>query len=53
MTVNEKNLRATYASWFRGMKKSRKAEKAILALFSEEPDEFHTRTEQDIFNSQE
>lgn len=48
MTVTEKDLQTTYAFWFRGLKNSKKAKEAILALFAEEPDEFHVWTEQDI-----
>ena len=49
MTITEKDLKTRYAFWFKNLKDISKAEKAILARFSEEPDELHVWTEQDIF----
>jgi hypothetical protein len=49
MTLTEKDLKTKYAFWFKNLKDSCKAEKAILARFSEEPDELHVWTEQDIY----
>ena len=49
MTLTEKDLKTKYAFWFKNLKDSSKAEKVILARFSEEPDELHVWTEQDIY----
>lgn len=49
MTITEKDLKTKYAFWLKNLKDSSKAEKAILAQFSEEPDELHVWTEQDIY----
>lgn len=49
MTLTEKDLKTKYAFWFKNLKDSSKAEKAILARFSEEPDELHVWAEQDIY----
>lgn len=49
MTLTEKDLKTKYVSWFKNLKDSSKAEKAILARFSEESDELHVWTEQDIY----
>ena len=49
MTLTEKDLKTKYAFWFKNLKDSSKAEKAILARFSEEPDELPVWTEQDIY----
>jgi len=49
MTLTEKDLKKKYAFWFKNLKDSSKAEKAILARFSEEPDELHVWSEQDIY----
>ena len=49
MTLSEKDLKTKYAFWFKNLKDSSKAEKAILARFSEEPDELHVWSEQDIY----
>ena len=49
MTLTENNLKTKYASWFKNLKDSSKAEKAVLARFSEEPNEFYAWTEQDIY----
>ena len=49
MTLTEKDLKTKYAFWFKNLKDSSKAEKAILARFSEEPDELHVWSEQDIY----
>ena len=49
MTITKTDLRTRYAFWFKNLKDSSKAEEAILARFSEEPDEFHVWSEQDIY----
>ncbi len=49
MTLTEKDLKTKYAFWFKNLKDSSKAEEAILARFSEEPDELHVWSEQDIY----
>ena len=49
MTLAEIDLKTKYASWFKNLKDSNEAEKAILARFSEEPDELHVWSEQDIY----
>lgn len=49
MTITKTDLKTKYAFWFKNLKDSSKAEEAILARFSEEPDEFHVWSEQDIY----
>lgn len=49
MTLTRKMLDTRYASWFRGKRNTEQAKQEILMLFSEEPDDFHEWTEQDIY----
>ena len=49
MTITKVDLKTKYAFWFSDLKDSRKAEEAIPARFSEEPDERHFWSEQDIY----
>lgn len=48
MTLTRHLLDTTYASWFRNKRNTEQAKREILRLFSEEPDEFHEWSEQDI-----
>lgn len=48
MTITAADLDTKYAAWFIGMRDTRQAKKEILQLFSVEPDEEHTWSEQDI-----
>ncbi len=49
MTVTRRQLDAEYAEWFRSKRNTEEAKCEILELFSTEPDEDHTWTEQDIY----
>ena len=49
MIISRADLDSTYAEWFRGSHHAEQAKQEILALFSEEPDELHCWTEQDIY----
>ena len=48
MTITVSDLEKKYAAWFIGMRNTRQAKEEILELFSTEPDEEHTWSEQDI-----
>ena len=48
MTLTIADLEKKYAVWFIGMRNTRQAKREILELFSTEPDEEHTWSEQDI-----
>lgn len=49
MTISEKDLETKYLHWFSNLKNSQTARETILELFSTEPDELHSWTEQDIW----
>lgn len=49
MTITRQLLDTKYASWFRSKRNAEHAKKEILMLFSDEPDDFHVWTEQDIY----
>ena len=49
MTITAADLETKYAAWFIGMKNTEQAKREILELFSTEPDEEHTWSEQDIY----
>lgn len=42
-------LDTIYACWFRNKRNTEKAKQEILKRFSEEPDDLHYWTEQDIY----
>lgn len=48
MTITITDLEKKYAAWFVGMKNTGQAKQEILELFSIEPDDEHTWSEQDI-----
>ena len=48
MTITITDLEKKYAAWFVGMKNTGQAKQEILELFSTEPDDEHTWSEQDI-----
>lgn len=48
MTITITDLEKKYAAWFVGMKNTGQAKLEILELFSTEPDDEHTWSEQDI-----
>ncbi len=48
MTITITDLEKKYAAWFVGMKNTGQAKLEILELFSTEPDNEHTWSEQDI-----
>lgn len=48
MTITITDLEKKYAAWFVGMKNTWQAKQEILELFSTEPDDEHTWSEQDI-----
>lgn len=48
MTITITDLEKKYAAWFVGMKNTGQAKQEILELFSNEPDDEHTWSEQDI-----
>ncbi len=49
MTITAAELKTKYAMWFFGKRNTKHAKKEILELFSIEPDEKHTWSEQDIY----
>ena len=49
MTIIIADLEKKYAAWFVGMKNTEQAKREILDLFSTEPDDEHTWSEQDIY----
>ena len=49
MTITAADLDTKYAAWFIGMKNTEQAKREILELFSNEPDEEHAWSEQDIY----
>ncbi len=49
MTITAADLDTKYAAWFIGMKNTKQAKREILELFSNEPDEEHAWSEQDIY----
>lgn len=49
MTITRHLLDTEYAWWFRNKQNAEQAKQEILMLFSEEPDDFHEWTEQDIY----
>jgi hypothetical protein len=49
MTITITDLEKKYAAWFIGMKNTGQAKREILELFSTEPDDEHTWSEQDIY----
>ena len=49
MTLTRKLLDTEYIWWFHNKRNAEQAKAEILALFSEEPDEIHEWTEQDIY----
>ena len=49
MTLTRKMLDTRYARWFHGKRNTEQAKQEILRLFSEEPDDCHEWTEQDIY----
>ena len=49
MTITRQMLDTTYVCWFRNKRNTEKAKQEILQRFSEEPDDIHHWTEQDIY----
>ena len=49
MTITRQMLDTTYVCWFRNKRNTEKAKQEILKRFSEEPDDIHHWTEQDIY----
>lgn len=49
MILTRRLLDTKYASWFHNKSNTEQAKKEILLVFSEEPDEFHKWSEQDIY----
>ena len=49
MILTRRLLDTKYASWFHNKRNTEQAKKEILLVFSEEPDEFHKWSEQDIY----
>lgn len=49
MTLTQKLLDTKHSWWFHGKCNVKQAKQEILALFSEEPDDCHEWTEQDIY----
>ncbi len=49
MTITAAELETKYAMWFFGKRNTKQAKREILELFSTEPDESHTWSEQDIY----
>ncbi|MBQ7802000.1 MAG: hypothetical protein IJ375_06730 [Oscillospiraceae bacterium] len=49
MTLTRKLLDTEYIWWFHNKRHVEQAKQEILELFSEEPDETHEWTEQDIY----
>lgn len=50
MTLTRKMLDTQYAWWFHSKRNTEQANEKILNLFSEEPDNSHERTKQDIYD---
>ena len=49
MTITRQMLDTTYVCWFRNKRNTEKAKQEILKRFSEETDDIHHWTEQDIY----
>ena len=49
MTLTRKLLDTKYIWWFHNKRNAEQAKTEILALFSEEPDDCHEWSEQDIY----
>lgn len=49
MTITRHLLDTEYALWFRNKRNTKHAKQEILILFSEEPDDVHEWSEQDIY----
>lgn len=49
MILTRRLLDTRYASWFHNKRNTGQAKREIQRLFSEEPDEFHEWSEQDIY----
>ena len=49
MTITAADLEKKYAAWFLGMRNTGQAKEEILELFSTEPDDEHSWSEQDIY----
>ena len=49
MMITAADLETKYAAWFIGMKNTEQAKREILDLFSTEPNDEHTWSEQDIY----
>ena len=49
MTLTRKMLNTRYAWWFHGKRNAEEAKEEILNQFSQEPDDGHEWTEQDIY----
>ncbi len=49
MTLTRRLIDTRYASWFHNRRNAEQAKQEILILFSEEPDEYHEWSEQDIY----
>ena len=49
MTLTRKLLDTEYVWWFHNKRNAEQAKQEILELFSEEPDDCHEWTEQDIY----
>ena len=49
MTIITADLEKKSAAWFIGMRNTRQAKEEILDLFSNEPDDEHIWSEQDIY----
>ena len=49
MTITIADLEKKYAAWFIGIRNTKQAKQEILELFSTEPDDEHTWSEQDIY----
>ncbi|MBQ3179218.1 MAG: hypothetical protein IJB52_15485 [Clostridia bacterium] len=49
MTITAADLDTKYAAWFSGMMNTERAKCEILELFSNEPDDEHIWSEQDIY----
>lgn len=49
MTLTRQLLDTKYAWWFCNKRNAEQAKQEILSIFSEEPDEYHEWSEQDIY----
>ena len=49
MTLTRKMLDSWYAWWFHNKRNTEQAKEEILSQFSQEPDEGHEWTEQDVY----